>query len=149
MKDDSKDVIYFEKSNWPISVWFFLSFICASIYLAIWAPLGQIPALITTILCTFGLVIISQKMQTTILLEQNMLYVNNAKIELRYIRKVTALDKVEFKKLNGAAADPAAFLATNFWSNTGVKIDLSDKNDPTPYWLVSSKRAKELAEKLS
>jgi hypothetical protein len=149
MKDDSKDVIYFEKSNWPLSVWFFLSFICASIYLAIWAPLGQIPALLSTILSVFGLVILSQKMQTTILVEQNMLYVNNAKIELKYIKKAMALDKDDFKKLNGTEADPAAFLATNFWSNTGVKIELTDKNDPTPYWLVSSNRAKELAEKLS
>jgi Protein of unknown function (DUF3093) len=123
MKADSKDVIFFEKSNWPFSVWFFLSFICASIYLAIWAPLGQV--------------------------EQNKLYVNNAKINLKFVKKATALNKDEFKKLNGVAADPAAFLATNFWSNTGVKIELTDKNDPTPYWLVSSNRAKELAEKLT
>jgi hypothetical protein len=122
---------------------------CASIYLAIWAPLGQIPALLSTILSVFGLVILSQKMQTTILVEQNMLYVNNAKIDLKFVKKATVLDKDEFKKLNGAGADPAAFLATNFWTNTGVKVELNDKNDPTPYWLISTKRAEELIKKLT
>jgi hypothetical protein len=149
MKADSKDVIFFEKSNWPLSVWVFLSIMCASIYLAIWAPLGQIPALVSTILCVFGLVILSQKMQTTILVEQNILYVNNAKIDLKFVKKATALAKDEFKDLNGAGADPAAFLATNFWTNTGVKVELKDKNDPTPYWLISTKRAEELAKKLT
>ena len=150
MKADSKDVIFFEKSNWPLSVWFFLSIMCASIYLAIWAPLGQIPALVSTILCVFGLVILSQKMQTTILVEQNMLYVNNAKINLKFVKKATALNKKdEFKKLNGASADPAAFLATNFWTNIGVKVELKDKKDPTPYWLISTKRAEDLVKKLT
>jgi len=149
MKADSNDVIFFEKSNWPLSVWFFLSIMCASIYLAIWAPLGQIPALLSTILCVFGLVILSQKMQTTILVEQNMLYVNNAKINLKFVKKATALNKDEFKKLNGASADPAAFLATNFWTNIGVKVELKDKKDPTPYWLISTKRADELVKKLT
>ena len=88
-------------------------------------------------------------MQTTILVEQNMLYVNNAKIDLKFVKKATALNKDKFKKLNSAGADPAAFLATNFWTNTGVKVELKDKNDPTPYWLISTKRAEELAKKLS
>lgn len=149
MNDDSKDVIYFERLSWPFSIWFLLSFFCAAIYLAVWAPLGDIPALIVTIISIFGLVILSQRMQTTIYIEGNYLYVNYAKIDLKFIKSATALSKAEFKKLNGAQADPAAFLATNFWINTGVKIELNDKNDPTPYWLVSSRKTKELAEKLS
>lgn len=88
-------------------------------------------------------------MQTTILIRENFLFVNNAKIELKYIKNVIALDKDQFKELNGPAADPAAFLATNFWTNTGVKILLNDKKDPTPYWLVSTKRAKKLAQVLN
>ena len=88
-------------------------------------------------------------MQTTIYIEGNYLYVNSAKIELKFINSATALTREEFKKLTGAQADPAAFLATNFWTNTGVKVELKDKNDPTPYWLISTKRAVELAKKLS
>jgi len=48
----------------------------------------------------------------------------------KYIKKVSALDKKQFIKLRGPDADPAAFNATRFWVNTGVKIELNDKKDP-------------------
>jgi hypothetical protein len=37
----------------------------------------------------------------------------------------------------------------NFWVKTGVKVALQDKNDPTPYWLISSRKATELVKALS
>ena len=149
MNEESKGVIYFEKSTWPIMVWLLVVIMCASIYLAIWAPLGQLPAILITIFTAIGLFVISKIMQTKIFIADNFLYANKAKIDIKYIKKVTPLNKLEFKRLNGVAADPAAFLATNFWTNTGVKVELKDKNDPTPYWLISSKRADELVQKLS
>ena len=88
-------------------------------------------------------------MQTTTFIQGDFLYVNQAKINLKYLKSATALNEKEFKKAIGVEADPAAFLAINFWVKTGVKIKLNDKNDPTPYWLISSKRADELAEKLN
>ena len=46
-------------------------------------------------------------------------------------------------------ADPAAFNGTRFWVSTGVKVEINDKKDPTPYWLISSRKAKLLASKLN
>jgi hypothetical protein len=40
-------------------------------------------------------------------------------------------------------------MALRFWVSTGVKIEINDPLDPTPYWLVSAKRAPALAEALS
>jgi len=149
MNEESKGVIYFEKSTWPIMVWLLAAIMCGSIYLAIWAPLGQLPAILISTFSAIGLFVISRKMQTTIYISNNFLYANEAKIEIKYIKKVTPLNQLEFKRLNGVAADPAAFLATNFWTTTGVQVQLMDKNDPTPYWLISTKRAEELAKKLT
>jgi hypothetical protein len=42
-------------------------------------------------------------------------------------------------------ADPACFNATRFWVSTGVKVEIMDKSDPTPYWLISSRKGKALA----
>jgi hypothetical protein len=47
-------------------------------------------------------------------------------------------------KLRGQNADPAAFNATRFWVSTGVKVELKDKNDPTPYWLIATRKPKKL-----
>jgi len=76
------------------------------------------------------------------------LYVGNAKIEKKYISRVSVLSKDQFIRLNGVAADPACFTATRFWVSTGVMVELRDRNDPTPYWIISSKKAKMLAKAL-
>jgi branched-subunit amino acid ABC-type transport system permease component len=149
MNDELKGVIYFEKSKLPIKIWVFIAGMSASIYLAIWAPLGQVPALLITLIFTFGFLVLLQRMQTTIYITKDFLYANKAKIEIKYIKEVTPLTKAEFKELNGVAADPAAFLATNFWTHTAVKVVIKDKNDPTPYWLISTNRAGEVAKKLN
>ena len=145
----NEELTYAEKSKLPLKVWVFVIGMTVSIYLAIWAPLGVMPALLMTLLFFVGILAVLNKMQTRVSISKDYLYANNAKIEIKYIKKAIPLNKLEFRDLNGVFADPAAFLATNFWTNTGVKIELKDKNDPTPYWLISSKRANEIAEKLN
>ena len=149
MSENLNGKTYFEQISWGIWVWFFVAILCASIYLAVWAPLGNTPALVVTLLSLFGFFYLSLKMQTTTFIQDNFLYVNQAKIDLKYLKNAKALDGSEFKRAIGAEADPAAFLAINFWIKSGVKIEVNDKNDPTPYWLISSKRASELAKILA
>jgi hypothetical protein len=71
-----------------------------------------------------------------------------AHIELKYLGEVAALSADQMRLIRGRDADPAAFLAIRFWQPRGIKIEICDPRDPTPYWLVSSKRAKELQEAL-
>jgi hypothetical protein len=149
MSENLSDKTYFEQITWGIWVWFFVAILCTSIYLAVWAPLGNTPALVVTLISILGFYYLSIKMQTTTFIQDNFLYVNQAKIDLKYLKNAKALDEYEFKKAIGAEADPAAFLAINFWVKSGVKIEVDDKNDPTPYWLISSKRASELAKTLA
>ena len=77
------------------------------------------------------------------------LYVGNAKIEMKYIKSAKELNKKQLLKIRGPVADPAAFNATRYWIKTGVKVELKDKADPTPYWLISSRKAKALADCLN
>lgn len=138
-----------ERINWPMWLWLFLAMIVASIYLTFWAPFGHLTAGVISALLTGVLVFSSQKTRLEIVLINDWLYVGNAKIAVKHLKKTTYLNQLEFKKLRGVNADPAAFSATRFWVSTGVKIELNDKNDPTPYWLVSSKKGGLLAEKLN
>jgi hypothetical protein len=106
-------------------------------------------ATVVSLICAVALVYSWQKSHLEIVVINNWLYVGNAKIESKYIKKVTALKKDEFLKIRGPKADPACFNATRFWVTTGVKVELNDKKDPTPYWLISSRKAKALAKSLS
>ena len=121
----------------------------ASIYLTFWAPFGNLFAAVVSILIAIALIYSAKKSVLEIVVINNWLYVGNAKIECKHIKKVTALPKEEFLKLRGQNADPAAFNATRFWVPTGVKVELKDKNDPTPYWLIATRKPKKLAEALN
>lgn len=46
----------------------------------------------------------------------------------------------------GRQLDPSAFLVTHAWVKTMALMVLDDPDDPTPYWLVSSRRPAELLD---
>ena len=60
-----------------------------------------------------------------------------------------ALEFKEYKRIRGVDADPASYLQIRFWVSTAIKIDLRDPKDKTPYWLISTNRANELAKVLN
>lgn len=121
----------------------------ASIYLTFWAPFGNLFAAVVSILISITLIYSAKKSALEIVVINDWLYVGNAKIDCKYIKKVTALKREEFLNLRGQNADPAAFNATRFWVSTGVKVELNDKNDPTPYWLIATRKPKKLAAVLN
>jgi hypothetical protein len=120
-----------------------------SIYLTFWAPFGNLVAAIVSILISVTLIFSARKSVLEIVVINNWLYVGDAKIDCKHIKKVTALSKDEFIKLRGQDGDPAAFIATRFWISTGVKVELKDKNDPTPYWLIGSRKPRRLSAALA
>ena len=48
----------------------------------------------------------------------------------------------------GPGADPRAFLFTRPFLSSVVRVDLRDPADPHPYWLVSTRRPRQLAAAL-
>lgn len=137
-----------ERTPWPIWLWLFLLFLAGSLSLAIWAALGNSWALISTLVQFLGLLYLSQSTVLAISVDEDSLHVGNATLERRYITALTPLSASEMAKIRGPLANPSAYLALRFWISTGVKIEFSDPHDQTPYWLVSSKKAHQLADAL-
>lgn len=71
-----------------------------------------------------------------------------ATIEARYIGSVESLDRVRMREVAGPQADVRAYLLLRPYLARGVRINLADPADPTPYWLVSSRRPDALAAAL-
>jgi hypothetical protein len=127
----------------------FIYFLFLSLVIAVWAAIGNQPALITWVASTLLLLLIVQKSALTIAVDESELRAGPAHIELKYIGRATALDSKEMGQLRTRDADPASFLIFRFWRSTGVKVELNDPRDQTPYWLITSKRNTELAEILN
>jgi hypothetical protein len=122
---------------------FFLSFV-----LSVWAALGNSAALVTFLALSALLVLISIRTRLIIQVDHSELMVGKAHIELKYIGQVTQLDSTAMKAIRSRDANPMAFLAFRFWSSTGVKVEVIDDRDETPYWLITSNKANQLAKVL-
>jgi hypothetical protein len=83
-----------------------------------------------------------------IAVDDEELRVDDARIPRSFIDKVTVLDASSRRDLLGQDADPLAFVIQRPWIPGGVRIDLVDPDDPTPYWFVSSRHPDDLAAAL-
>jgi len=127
----------------------FIYFLFMSLVVAVWAAVGNQPALITWVVSNILIVLIALKTTLVIEVAENELSAGPAHIELKYLGQATALDSKEMGRLRTRDADPASHLIFRFWQSTGVKVEINDPRDQTPYWLITSKRNKELAEILN
>jgi hypothetical protein len=123
----------------------FIYFLFISLVIAVWAAIGNQPAFITWVISTVLIVLIVFKTKLVIEVDENELRAGPAHIELKYLGQATTLDNKEMGRLRTRDADPASFLIFRFWRSTGVKVEINDPRDQTPYWLITSKRNKELA----
>jgi hypothetical protein len=127
----------------------FIYFLFLSLVIAVWAAIGNQPAFLTWVITTVLIVLIALKSQLIIEIDETELRAGPAHIELKYLGQARALDSKEMGRLRTRDADPASFLIFRFWRSTGVKVEIKDPRDQTPYWLITSKRNKELTEILN
>jgi Protein of unknown function (DUF3093) len=71
-----------------------------------------------------------------------------ARVPLSYVGSVAVLDADGMRRQAGVDADARAYLLLRPYLKRGVRVDLTDPADPTPYWLVSCRRPEELAAAL-
>lgn len=140
---------YREVISAPIWLIAFVYFIFLSMVLSIWASLGGIPTLCAFIVLTISLVVLYQRTKLVIEIDHKEFRVGPARIEKKYIGQCVNLDASSFKLVRGRDADPSAYLGIRFWHPTGIKMEVTDSRDLTPYWLITSKRGQELAALLN
>ncbi|MFC0531113.1 DUF3093 domain-containing protein [Phytohabitans kaempferiae] len=76
------------------------------------------------------------------------LHVDDAHLPVRFVADVVPLDVAGRREVLGVGADPLAFVVQRPWIGGAVQVVLDDPEDPTPYWVVSSRRPVELAAAL-
>lgn len=142
-------MIFKEVLRPPIWVLAFIYFLFLSIVLSIWAVFDTRVTLATLAISTVALIWIAITMKSEITIDGDLLRIDKAKIERKYLGQVTILDRSAMRLLRTRDADPAAYLAIKFWEPQGLRIDLNDPRDKTPYWLITSKRGEEIAALLN
>lgn len=68
--------------------------------------------------------------------------VSNAEIPLKFISSVEVIEKNDAFDQRGPKLNPSAFVRFQATVPTMLKLNLIDPQDPTPYWLVSTRKPK-------
>lgn len=76
------------------------------------------------------------------------LWVADAHLPLRFVGAVDVVDKKDKRQALGPGLDPAAYLVHRGWIGPLVRVWLDDQDDPTPYWLFSTRHPERVAELL-
>ena len=138
-------MIFKEVLRPPIWVLAFIYFLLLSLVIALWAAFDNTVAFTSFVAATIAIIYIAYAMRSTITFDGEELRIDRAHIESKYLGKVTILDSEAMRLLRTRDADPAAYLAIKFWTPAGIKIEVTDPRDPTPYWLITSKCGEEIA----
>ena len=83
--------------------------------------------------------------RTSVDVRDGELWAGSARLPLGTVGQVAALDKTQTQAMRGPRADPAAFLLARPYLPRSVYIEVTDKTQSTPYWLVATRRPDELA----
>ena len=76
------------------------------------------------------------------------LRVRGAHLPLRYVSGAVGLDERTLRRVVGREGDPAAFVSIRPWIGPGVQVWIDDADDPTPYWVISTRHPGRVVEAL-
>jgi hypothetical protein len=79
-------------------------------------------------------------------LRSGELRVRGAHIPLGDLSGAVALDAATLRRVVGREGDPAAFVSIRPWIGPGVQLWVDDPEDPTPYWVVSSRQPRRIVD---
>jgi hypothetical protein len=132
----------------PVWLMAFIYFLALSLGIAIWAAMNTMAAAIVMTPLTLATIAIYFTASLVIEVDENELRVGKAHIDKKFCGEVTVLTPAQMSLQRTREADPAAYLAIRFWTAHGVKIEVRDDRDRTPYWLVTSRHGEKLAQAL-
>jgi Protein of unknown function (DUF3093) len=137
---------YSERLRAPVRWWLLLLLFLASLWLALvvstpppvmLAATGLAVALGAGLLLGYGAVRVGT--------EDAGLRAGRALLEWDCCGPATSLDADATRRLRGVDADPRAFLLLRPYISTAVRVEVADADDPTPYWMLSTRDPEALA----
>lgn len=85
---------------------------------------------------------------TVVRVEGGELHVGRAHIPAALLSDVRVLDRAGVRSALGPGSDARAFACVRAWIPGAVRMTVVDPSDPTPAWLVSTRRPRALADAL-
>jgi len=111
-------------------------------------PIGEAPALVAALAVAVAAVVVLVRLSPVVAVGGGELRAGRATVPLALLGEPSWADGEEARQERGPRLDARAYLCIRGWVRPVVRIPLDDPADPTPYWLVSSRRPADLVAAL-
>jgi Protein of unknown function (DUF3093) len=138
----------YQERLWPSPVIWALGAGLGALFGLVPAPINAAAGVVTAVI---GVVVIITALALTtpiISVDGEWLRAGRARIRLDLIIGPEALDADQMRMARGRELDARAYLCIRGWLPAGVRVTLQDPDDPTPYWLISSRQPERFASAL-
>ncbi|WP_309072697.1 DUF3093 domain-containing protein [Arthrobacter sp.] len=141
--------VLYEEKLWP-APWIWIVVAGAALasvftFIPISVEAGIIAAVVVAAILTTLLVLSTPSIRVT----STELQVGKAQIERKYLGRVEAFTGADATAQRGPRLHGKAYLCIRGWISPVVKIVIEDAEDPTPYWLTSTRRPEQLIAALT
>jgi hypothetical protein len=141
---------YRERLRVPVLWWVLLLLFLASVWAALavsTAPL--VMGIASALAVVVGAGLLLGYGAARIEVGDTALRAGRANLEWASCGPATALDPNASRRLRGVDADARAFLLLRPYVATAVRVEVTDPDDPTPYWMLSTRHPQRLAESIN
>lgn len=139
----------FRERLWPAWWVFLATALVIPATLLVFLPISVLAGYVSAAVLYGAIVVVLVATTPVIEVDERMLRVGRARIERDFLGAVTAHRGAEAFAERGTRLDARAWLKLRGWISPVVRIELVDPDDPTPYWLVSTRRPEALVAALS
>ena len=124
-----------------VAVWVGSALLGVSVFVAL-GPLGGLAAvLVPGVLCS----VVLARSAAEVAVQDGELVAGRARIPVALLGPVEVLDADGARQVRGPMSDPAGYHLIRGWVPGGVRAEVRDPADPTPYWFVASRHPAALA----
>lgn len=138
----------FDERLWPSPTgWIAVPALAAMLGIALW-PVGTGAGIAGAVAGLVLAGVVAVRSATRVRVQDGELHAGSAHIPLTLLRDPQPLDADATRHALGPGLDARAHLCLRGWVRTAVRVELDDPADPTPYWVVSTRRPAALAAAL-
>ena len=145
---DGTTVSFTERLTAPLGAWAFTLLLAGTLAVAYGYALGPLWGIVTFVAAQGLATWVLLATAPVIRVDEAVLRAGRARLPRRQIGRVTAVDATTARRLRGRDADVRAYLCVRSWVPSAVVVEVTDRDDPHPYWLVSTRRPDQLVSAL-
>jgi hypothetical protein len=134
----------FRERLWPALWWYPIIVLIVPATLLVFEPISLTAGILTASALVVGSLVLLIGSAPTIRVADGVLQAGKARIPLALIGEMRAALGEEARAERGPLLDARAWLMLRGDVGPVVRLEITDPEDPTPYWVVSTRRPDEL-----